>query len=81
MFSFFWKLYLFKLLSKSMNWIPLIQQKPQDRNEVLIYDDNQGIHVSYYLKVSNSFISSVDGARFTHVSFWMPVPEVPPDID
>jgi hypothetical protein len=33
------------------------------------------------LKISNSFISSVDGARFTHVSFWMPVPEVPADID
>lgn len=64
-----------------MNWIPVIHEKPQDRNEVLIFDDAQGLHISYYIKGSNSFISSVDGARFTHVSFWMPVPEVPVDID
>lgn len=51
--------------------------KPEEMQDVLVFDDAHGIYVAYYFESCSCFIRSVDGARLTHASYWMPLPAVP----
>ena len=54
-----------------------MNSKPEEMEDVIIFDSSQGIVIGYFYPFSNSFIGSVDGSRLTHVSYWMPLPEIP----
>ena len=60
-----------------MKWISVIRMKPAEMQDVLVFDDAHGIFVAYYFESSGCFIRSLDGARLTHASYWMPLPAVP----
>jgi hypothetical protein len=60
-----------------MSWISVVSSKPEDMQEVIIFDSAQGIVIGFFYPFSNSFIASVDGTRLKHVSYWMPLPELP----
>ena len=60
-----------------MKWISVIKVKPAEMQDVLVFDDAQGIFVAYYFESCSCFVRSVDGARLKHATYWMPLPEVP----
>jgi hypothetical protein len=66
-----------QLVETDMMWIPVMRTKPEEMQEVLIFDDAFGISVGYYFEATNCFIGSVDGIRLKHASFWMPLPDSP----
>ena len=63
--------------SSGMSWISVVNSKPEEMEEVIIFDSAQGIVIGFFYPISNSFIRSVDGSRLTHVSYWMPLPKLP----
>jgi hypothetical protein len=60
-----------------MNWTSAIQHKPSDLEEVLIFDDTQGFRVGYYSLGTDTFFGIADGAKLSHATYWMPLPEIP----
>lgn len=58
-------------------WISVMREKPEEMQDILIYDDVKGLNLGYYFEPKGIFIASADGKRLTHVSFWMRIPEVP----
>jgi hypothetical protein len=60
-----------------MSWISPLKEEPADMQEVLIYDEGQGIQIANYYKSIHSFVGRIKGIRFKQVSFWMAIPPVP----
>lgn len=83
--AFFLKYLIFKSINhygafnrfRGMSWISVVNSKPEEMQEVIIFDSAPGIVIGFFYPFSNSFIGSVDGTRLTHVSYWMPLPELP----
>jgi hypothetical protein len=60
-----------------MKWISVNQAIPEELEDVLIFDQFEGINIAYYFKVTNSYIVRIDGSRLTNVGYWMPLPQSP----
>ena len=64
-----------------MTWIPVLDNKPEDLQQVLIFDDVDEYIIGYYHEAGGVFIGSVDGARINKARFWKPLPELPVQSD
>lgn len=60
-----------------MKWISVNQTIPDELQQVLIFDRDEGINIAYYFKAANCYIVAIDGSRLTNVGYWMPLPESP----
>lgn len=60
-----------------MSWISIINTKPEDLKQVLIFDRVNECMIGYYDRTAGNFVGSVDGARISHAIFWKPLPELP----
>lgn len=58
-------------------WISILKQKPEDLQEVLIFDELLGINIAQYYKSMDAFIGKDDRVLLKHTKFWMPLPASP----
>lgn len=58
-------------------WISILKQKPDDLQEVLIFDERLGINIAQYYKSMDAFIGKDDRALLKQAKFWMPLPPLP----
>jgi len=61
----------------NLDWIAVMEEKPQDFNHILLYDEREGEVVGYYEQIANKFISLVDGLTLRAVTHWMELPDKP----
>jgi hypothetical protein len=59
------------------HWNFAIQAKPQEMEEVLVFDDQKGFCVGYFSGPAETFFAIVDGGRLSHVTYWMKIPALP----
>ena len=59
-----------------MKWISILQSLPQELENVILFDEMEGLTIGYR-HFKNGFIQSVDGHPLEKVSHWMPAPEAP----
>ena len=59
-----------------MSWTSVLEKKPADSQQVLIFDDVNGYVIGYYHKAGGVFVGSVDGARINDARFWRLLPEL-----
>jgi len=58
-------------------WISVLEQKPDDLQEVLIFDEHLGINIAHYYKSMDAFIVKNDRTLLKHARVWMPLPPLP----
>ena len=63
--------------SKGTKWNFAINVKPQEMEEVLIFDDRKGFCVGYFSGSAETYFAIVDGGRLSHVTYWMEIPALP----
>lgn len=44
---------------------------------VLLYDEIEGLAIGYFFKQNSCFIQDLDGLKLKKVSHWMPFPHLP----
>ena len=58
-------------------WISVLKQKPDDLQQVLIFDEQLGINIAHYYKSMDAFIGKDDRVLLKQAKFWMPLPSLP----
>ena len=60
-----------------MKWISVLESLPNDMENVLLYDETEGLAIGYLFKQNSCFIQNLDGLKLKEVSHWMPFPQLP----
>ena len=59
-----------------MTWINVSEKLPVEMEDVIVYDQEQGVSVGYYYKETRCFIRQLDGLRLISALYWFPIPEI-----
>ena len=66
-----------KALENQPKWISVEERLPEENKSVLVFDEYNGVGISFYTRYTNSFVGLSKDVLFGSVTHWMPLPQAP----
>ena len=60
-------------------WISVEEMLPEENKPVLVFDEYNGVGISFHSRYTNTFIGLSKDVLFGSVTHWMPLPSAPED--